>query len=81
MGERLLTALHAAQESGGDSRGLMSAAMLIISPTEAPIDLRIDYSEKPLTDLSALYERAMTGEYRDWHLTVPTLNNKERGLD
>lgn len=81
MGERLLTALHAAQESGGDSRGLMSAAMLIISPNEAPIDLRIDYSEKPLTDLSALYERAMTGEYRDWHLTVPTLNNKERGLD
>lgn len=81
MGERLLSALHAAQEAGGDSRGLLSGAILILSPDEAPIDLRIDYSEKPLTDLTALYERAMTGEYRDWHLTVPTLNDKERGLD
>lgn len=81
MGERLLAALSAAQEAGGDKRGLLSAALLILSPDEAPIDLRIDYSEKPLTDLTALYERATNGEYRDWHLTVPTFKDKVRGLD
>lgn len=81
MGERLLAALHAAQDAGGDSRGLLSAAMLILSPDEAPIDLRIDYSEKPLDDLSALYHRAMSGDYRAWHLTVPNTNDKESGLD
>ncbi|MFT6659877.1 DUF1028 domain-containing protein [Maritalea sp.] len=81
MGERLLASLNAAQNAGGDKRGLLSAAMLILSLNEAPTDLRIDYSEKPLEDLAALYHRAMSGEYRDWHLTVPTLNDKERGLD
>ncbi|MCF4099215.1 DUF1028 domain-containing protein [Maritalea mediterranea] len=81
MGDRLLSALHAAQDAGGDSRGLLSGALLVLSPDEAPLDLRVDYSEKPLVDLSALYQRAMTGDYRDWHLTVPTPNDKERGLD
>ncbi|MCZ4281502.1 DUF1028 domain-containing protein [Kiloniella laminariae] len=81
MGERLLAALNAAQESGGDKRGLLSAAMLVLSADEAPTNLRIDYSQSPLLDLASLYHRAMSGEYRDWHLTVPTLNNREAGLE
>lgn len=79
--ERLLSALNAAQAAGGDSRGLYSAALLIVSPDHAPLTLRIDYSEDPLAALQALYERASEGDYFAWRQQVPTLNDPERVLD
>ena len=41
---RLVEALEEAASVGGDMRGLKSAAILIISLDEPPVDLRIDFS-------------------------------------
>lgn len=81
LAERLLAALRAGERAGSDARGLMSSALLALSPDRAPLTLRIDYSETPLDDLEDLYARATSGEYFQWSRQVPTLNNPERTLD
>jgi len=78
---RLLSSLFAGRDAGGDSRGLLSAALLVVSPDHAPLTLRIDYSENPLEALEALYKRATNGDYSVWSQQVPTLNDPERILD
>ena len=80
MSERLLMALSAARDAGSDKRGLLSAALLVVSSHEAPLDLRVDYGERPLEDLKVLRDKAFDGEYHDWRLTVPTLDAPERNL-
>ncbi len=76
---RLMAALNAAARAGGDSRGLLSAALLVVSRTTPPLSLRIDYSETPLSDLAALHNRATSGLYADWSGHVPTLEDPQRG--
>ena len=79
---RLLAALGAADLAGGDSRGLLSSALLILHPRRAPLTLRIDHHPNdPLGALERLYEKATTGNYADWARQVPTLADKERRLD
>ncbi|HHC30260.1 MAG TPA: DUF1028 domain-containing protein [Rhodobacterales bacterium] len=78
---RLLAALREAQTAGGDTRGLLSAALLILSPDHAPLTLRIDYHEDPLQALEALHVRATTGDYAEWCRQVPTMSDPERGCD
>ncbi|WP_417210481.1 DUF1028 domain-containing protein [Antarctobacter sp.] len=75
---RLMAALDAAFAAGGDSRGLLSAALLIVGRDMAPRTLRIDYSPTPLADLRALHTRATTGDYADWAVLVPTLDDPVR---
>lgn len=75
---RLLAALDAASAAGGDSRGLLSAALLIVGRDMAPLTLRVDHSETPLADLRALHTRATSGDYADWVTHVPTLDDPER---
>lgn len=78
--ERLIASLFAAQEAGSDSRGLLSAAILIVSENAAPLTLRVDYADDPLTALNNLYAKATSGEYGGWAHQVPTLNDPERGI-
>lgn len=64
LAERMWTALAAAQEQGGDLRGMQSAAILIrggetarllgIAPDRAVFDLRVDEHEDPLSELGRL---------------------------
>ena len=77
---RLLDALDAAVKVGGDSRGVLSAALLVVDRTAAPLTLRIDHSESPMAELRALHKRATTGDYADWAATVPTLKDPERAI-
>lgn len=77
---RLLAALEAASQDGGDRRGLLSAALLVVRRDAAPLTLRIDHSVTPLEDLRALYTRATTGSYADWAAMVPTLDDPERAV-
>ncbi|MDF1872330.1 DUF1028 domain-containing protein [Vannielia sp.] len=70
--ERLITGLAEAQAAGGDIRGLSSAALLVLREDEAPLTLRIDYAEAPIEALSALLERATSGDYAKWASQVPT---------
>lgn len=78
LGERILRALEAGETAGSDSRGLMSAAMLVIGRDMPPLTLRVDYSETPLPDLRTLHERATTGAYAEWMQLVPTVQTPHR---
>lgn len=78
LDSRLLRALDSAAAAGGDSRGLMSAALLLVNRGMAPMTLRIDYATDPLAELRALHRRATNGSYADWVALVPTLNDPYR---
>lgn len=73
---KMLQVLNTARLAGGDSRGLLSAAMLVLAPDRPPLDLRIDYSDDPIADLEKLYLRTRTSPYFDWLAEVPVLENK-----
>ncbi|WP_099827767.1 DUF1028 domain-containing protein [Oceaniglobus indicus] len=75
---RLLAALDAAAAAGGDSRGLLSAALLIVRRDAAPLSLRVDYDDEPLAALRALHARATSGPYGEWVALVPTLDDPHR---
>jgi len=80
--QRLLSALRAGRDSGGDFRGLLSAAMLVLHPDRPPLSLRIDHDpDDPIAALDRLYQRATTGDYAAWTRQVPVLNDRERTLD
>ncbi|CAG0976782.1 hypothetical protein PHYC_01545 [Phycisphaerales bacterium] len=61
LADRLLAALHAAQDAGGDIRGKQSAAILIVKgePTPEPwqgrvVEIRVEDAADPLAELSRL---------------------------
>ena len=61
LAERLLKALEAGQEAGGDKRGRMSAALLIASQqrieTIPILDLRVDKHSAPVKELRRIFEK------------------------
>lgn len=79
--ERMLAVLRAASASGGDSRGLLSAALLILTPDRPPLDLRIDHSDDPVSELESLYHRTRQSPYVDWLSEVPVLQDQSRVPD
>lgn len=63
LAERLLAALQAGQDAGGDSRGQQSAALLIVKDrggyggyNDRYIDLRVDDHVEPIKELSRIYQ-------------------------
>ncbi|HYG78471.1 MAG TPA: DUF1028 domain-containing protein [Planctomycetota bacterium] len=63
IGTRLLTALQAAQDAGGDVRGMQSAALLIVREgwgyaglNDRFRDLRVDDHAEPIKELKRIYE-------------------------
>ncbi|TMV90099.1 DUF1028 domain-containing protein [Thioclava sp. BHET1] len=81
MPDRLMAALMAGARAGGDSRGLLSAALLVASRAATPLTLRIDRSARPLEDLGALLAAARTEPYYGWTRVVPTLDDPYRAPD
>lgn len=81
LDRRLLAALDAAAQAGGDFRGLLSAALLVLSPDRPPLTLRVDYHpDDPLAALEALHHKATTGPYADWTRQVPVATDRARIL-
>lgn len=78
VGDRMLRVLSAAKQAGGDSRGLLSAALLVLAPDRPPLDLRIDHSDDPISELESLYHRTRQSPYFDWLSEVPVLVDKNR---
>ncbi len=78
IAERMLRVLSAAKQAGGDSRGLLSAALLVLAPDRPPLDLRIDHSDDPISELESLYHRTRQSPYFDWLSEVPVLLDKTR---
>jgi uncharacterized Ntn-hydrolase superfamily protein len=64
LARRMLAALDAAQAAGGDARGVMSAAMVVVAGEPAGpgggrvVDLRVDHSDDPLGELRRLLDVA-----------------------
>jgi len=60
LAERLLKALEAGQEAGGDKRGRASAALLVVDKTplltRPSIDLRVDNHSNPVAELRRIWE-------------------------
>jgi uncharacterized Ntn-hydrolase superfamily protein len=63
LAERLLAALDAGQEAGGDSRGKQSAALLVVKEkggyggfNDRYIDLRVDEHPDPIKELMRIYQ-------------------------
>jgi len=63
LAQRLLAALAAGEEAGGEKRGMESAALLVVRPGggyggnhDRWLDLRIDHSDSPIEDLSGLLD-------------------------
>ena len=55
--ERLIRALEAGQEAGGDRRGRQSAGMTVVNEEEYPwIDIRVDDHDDPVPELRRIYE-------------------------
>jgi uncharacterized Ntn-hydrolase superfamily protein len=64
---RLLAALEAGQAAGGDTRGMQSAAMLIVKPgggvwlhNDVVLRLQVDDNAEPIAELRRLVEKALT---------------------
>ncbi len=72
IARRLLRALQSGASAGGDARGMMSAAILVVSTSEPPISWRIDHSASPLTDLGRLIALGEEDGYERWRKTLPT---------
>lgn len=72
--QRLLAGLVAGANEGGDMRGLMSAAILIVSKSHPPIDLRVDVSDDPLKALSDLATLVAEQDYARWMQALPTIS-------
>jgi uncharacterized Ntn-hydrolase superfamily protein len=57
LGSRLLHALRAGAERGGEAGPIHAAGLLVVHEVSWPIvDLRVDWSAAPLADLQALWE-------------------------
>ncbi len=78
LAQRALTALRAAEAAGGDSRGLHSAALLVLRADAPPLDLRVDMSDEPLEALDRLLRATRTPPYADWLWEVPVVDDPTR---
>jgi len=72
LARRLLAALRAGDEAGGDSRGRQSAALFVVSEgagydggDDVAVDLRVDDHEDPCAELARLLD------LNEWYLTPP----------
>jgi uncharacterized Ntn-hydrolase superfamily protein len=72
MARRLLAALRAGDEAGGDSRGRQSAAIFVVKDgagydgrDDVAVDLRVDDHADPCAELARLLD------LNEWYLTPP----------
>lgn len=74
LADRLIQAIQAAQEAGGDSRGKQSAAVLVVRDqagygglSDVAVDLRVDDHPEPIKELERIYQlhQLYFGETKD----------------
>lgn len=82
LAERMMVALEAAENEGGDIRGRQSAAMVVVNAAASGrswqdrlIDLRIDDHAEPLVELRRLL--TVQRAYDGWNAAEALLQNKE----
>jgi len=73
--DRLLSAMLAGAQAGGDKRGLKSAALKIWHDREYPsVDLRADWSNIPLAELAEILQQTREPSYADFFAALPKGN-------
>ncbi len=84
LARRLLAALAAGEAAGGDARGRMSAALVVVEgsvprepSTGTVVDLRVDRSEDPIGDLAKLLDAS--DAYAAFDRAVDQLSTGEPG--
>jgi uncharacterized Ntn-hydrolase superfamily protein len=82
LGERLMRAIEAGQAAGGDSRGMQSAAMLIVRKdggyggfNDRYCDLRVDDHESPIGELRRIFNM-----WQEWALILEGYTLAEKGM-
>lgn len=87
LAERVVEALKAAQEAGGDIRGKQSAALIVVGPErttksweDKKIDLRVDDHKNPLQELSRLLKVARAYEHMNKGDLAVEEGNMEKAL-
>lgn len=87
LAERVVEALKAAQEAGGDIRGKQSAALIVVGPEKTEnswedkkIDLRVDDHENPIQELSRLLKVARAYEHMNRGDLAVEAGNMEKAL-
>ncbi|NMF83575.1 DUF1028 domain-containing protein [Nodosilinea sp. P-1105] len=71
--DRLLLALEAGEQAGGDKRGRQSAALYVVDKTPYPyLDLRVDHHPDPIAVLRALNDEAHQDYYQSFRQAMPT---------
>jgi uncharacterized Ntn-hydrolase superfamily protein len=79
--ERLLLALQAGQDAGGDKRGRQSAAVKVVDREDYPyLDLRVDDHPDPVPELRRVYEAAQ-GSLVPLISMMPTKENPAGNFD
>ena len=88
LAERVVEALKAAQEAGGDIRGKQSAALIVVGPEKTDkswedkkIDLRVDDHENPIQELSRLLKVARAYEHMNKGDLAVEAGNMEKALE
>ncbi|USD43305.1 DUF1028 domain-containing protein [Vibrio sp. SCSIO 43135] len=70
--EALIAALESALAAGGDKRGTYSASLRIESLTQAPVDIRVDWSDDNLiADLRKVLSRVQEAGFQDFLRQLP----------
>ena len=73
--ERLIAAMRAGEDAGGDKRGRQGAALRIFTTEDYPhLDLRVDYHPDPLGELRRLYETSLE-RYQPFVSCLPSRGN------
>jgi uncharacterized Ntn-hydrolase superfamily protein len=75
LAERLIAALHAAQAAGGDRRGMQSAGLLVVRPSEhfpeyrtRYIELRVEDHPDPINELERLFRMHQASDLLRAHM-------------
>jgi len=83
LAERLLAALVAGQAAGGDKRGMESAAIVVVRPSEQYpeyrtryVDLRVEDSKDPINELIRVYRLLEGQRLAEAHLRFADLYEK-----
>ena len=73
LADRLLLAMQAGADNGGDHRGIRSAALKVWSNRKyADIDIRADWSKLPLSDLTIILQHVRAHDYANFFAQIPT---------
>ena len=83
LGRRLMHALQAGEEEGGDRRAVSyrSAALLISGDAAFPLlDLRVDYNEQAVSELMAIYERSQDLWVQQWRNELSEMRTLNRTI-